>query len=605
MALRSRCNAAWACLLVAFILACLSTLELQHMLVPARGVVELFASSVRNVSDEQAAAWRDRFRFDVGGVPSGKNATTFEVQNHAAQVRQALSSVFRRAESNRPRHHSSLEPSPAPPLGDHRPETTAEPSLARPSQRLAAPANNSEVFPVFDPSSSLRPMQLRSEETRALLKANKSKRPACLYHTNAKVYEKGLQSNFEHSHSAVGQELHGLLELNVQQYSFPLLQRVYRPFYQPLFNVRHCKSWKYSLEHGSSHAAQCAEPSEQNGSLASLQISTLDACKHWVGFCDVPTTEFVEWVTLHNATLSNYAAFTDEVVYRNSEICGWQKWLDCNRDKLDRPRQFRGLRRLAKVLDAGQSFGTYHFWNEMLPRIMMHHEQLINDPEIYVRICCSGPDNQFMTDALEMLGIARERVIYAVGVGAAPVVADIVWVTQGTPCVQARPVPMLMTGYKVRAWMQAHAADFAFHPSSLDAGGGYILLLRRSRRRGVINQDEVQRRLEAAVRPQPGLQLFDTEARSYTQREIAVLFYRSKVIVGRFGAGLSNMLFAAPGSALVELHSSDDKHMYMIQAMALGLRYYGYQLLPGQRADPGDIVRIVCLYTLTSVHACE
>jgi capsular polysaccharide biosynthesis protein len=48
------------------------------------------------------------------------------------------------------------------------------------------------------------------------------------------------------------------------------------------------------------------------------------------------------------------------------------------------------------------------------------------------------------------------------------------------------------------------------------------------------------------------------------------------MIIGAFGAGLSNMIFAAAGTPVLEIGNNGKGPHYLIQAGTLGLRYYAY-----------------------------
>ena len=69
----------------------------------------------------------------------------------------------------------------------------------------------------------------------------------------------------------------------------------------------------------------------------------------------------------------------------------------------------------------------------------------------------------------------------------------------------------------------------------------------------------------------------------------------TRVLVSNHGAGLSNMLFMAPGGSVLELRKRGDAHnnCYFALASALNLKYY-YQLCdpenPNQDAFSADLI---------------
>lgn len=54
------------------------------------------------------------------------------------------------------------------------------------------------------------------------------------------------------------------------------------------------------------------------------------------------------------------------------------------------------------------------------------------------------------------------------------------------------------------------------------------------------------------------------------------LFQTAKIIFGAFGAGLSNMIFADPGTTVIEVTTPGTGNFYLMMAAALGHRFYGY-----------------------------
>merc|ERR1712083_895634 len=55
-------------------------------------------------------------------------------------------------------------------------------------------------------------------------------------------------------------------------------------------------------------------------------------------------------------------------------------------------------------------------------------------------------------------------------------------------------------------------------------------------------------------------------------------FYQADIVIGAFGAGLVNIVFSKPGTAVILIQGSHHKNhkMYLGHAAALGMRYYAY-----------------------------
>ena len=102
------------------------------------------------------------------------------------------------------------------------------------------------------------------------------------------------------------------------------------------------------------------------------------------------------------------------------------------------------------------------------------------------------------------------------------------------------------------------------------------------------------------MRQQQGLTLAVHGGASASLDDDIRLFHRARVVVGVHGAGLTNMLFCAPGAAVVELGVTEPCcGMYRHMARALGLRYAAHEL--GQSAfhlshvhvDVASVARLV------------
>ncbi len=88
--------------------------------------------------------------------------------------------------------------------------------------------------------------------------------------------------------------------------------------------------------------------------------------------------------------------------------------------------------------------------------------------------------------------------------------------------------------------------------------------------RQVANEDELLSAI-AAQFPQAKLQVYSGKE---SVSETVQLFRRARVVVGMHGAGLSHIVFSAPGTAVVEfLFMNDPPMMFWHASAALGLRY--------------------------------
>ena len=120
-----------------------------------------------------------------------------------------------------------------------------------------------------------------------------------------------------------------------------------------------------------------------------------------------------------------------------------------------------------------------------------------------------------------------------------------------------------------------------------------IVLIKRSGVRHLNQQTQIETVIQnAATTYNLRYELFPDKP-SPSVEETMLMFYRARVIVAPHGAGLSNMLFSRPGTAVIEVIYNPPNICYLEASHYLGHRYFGVPSREGCDTgitiDPQDI----------------
>jgi len=239
----------------------------------------------------------------------------------------------------------------------------------------------------------------------------------------------------------------------------------------------------------------------------------------------------------------------------------------------------RRHRRLATVI---QRYGHmyYHWLEETLPRI--------------VALLAAGaltPDTRLLT-----WGQPYEAAwLRALGVDPNSVV---VYDPEAVHCADAllvpTPVPRVTPPREALAAVRSALGVAVLPPARRDV---IVYVSRRDEpTRRVANEAELLAALRAAFPGHP-IEVFTG---GVSPAEAIALFQRARVVVGPHGAGLSHILFSAPGTAVVEfLFLADPPMMFWHAAGALGQDYWlvpvpqGYYMQPEMVVPVGEVVDVL------------
>jgi len=209
--------------------------------------------------------------------------------------------------------------------------------------------------------------------------------------------------------------------------------------------------------------------------------------------------------------------------------------------------------KVAVLAQAGCS-NYYHWMVELLPRLAILQQSGIDYDYLYVQL-----NHQFMKDSLELLGIDLESVIKPGG---------------KHKYIQANEliVPSMTSAF---GYTPGFAVDFlrkSFIPLaqksiSKERFSKKVFISRQnSVQRKIINEDEV-----FALFQKIGFVRYNLEKMSLLEQ--VMLFHNAESIVGEHGAGLTNIVFAQPGTRVGEIFQARYDAMYWYLSQELKLKY--------------------------------
>jgi len=207
-----------------------------------------------------------------------------------------------------------------------------------------------------------------------------------------------------------------------------------------------------------------------------------------------------------------------------------------------------------------QFWGTsfFHKIVEVMPRVAPYVEFLRDNPSVHIH---APEDRSQVSEMLRMLSVDPVRVVTGI------TRAKLVYLPQGTPCgfPDARSIQLLSK--RLREHVQSKHRPFR----------NRLIYVRRSGLRRFAVEAPIEFVLRAvAERRQLNFTVFSDRPTPPLSRA-AELFNDAVAVVGPHGAGLSNVVFCEPGTALIE-GVCNEPHVnmcYQMTAHMLGLRYHG------------------------------
>jgi capsular polysaccharide biosynthesis protein len=236
----------------------------------------------------------------------------------------------------------------------------------------------------------------------------------------------------------------------------------------------------------------------------------------------------------------------------------------------------------------------YHWILEELPRLMYVREELASDPTISI-LMHDHSSNRFL---LHMLGISPNRIVPVHG-------SSVFFVRQLlVPPVAPCGRPSISAIRAMRDLLRNYLRQNGVLPSEPDAQGRHVLVIQRSGPRQTHNHAELMAALRRAF---PALVFEEYGPHFVSINETARLFGGARGVIGVHGAGMSNVVFSAPGAFLLEFHphgSNQKTHpnfCHQGTAAALDMRHAMVWLGEGEfngavTIPPQEAIRALCAF---------
>ena len=167
-----------------------------------------------------------------------------------------------------------------------------------------------------------------------------------------------------------------------------------------------------------------------------------------------------------------------------------------------------------------------------------------------------------------------------------------------TPCLWTRHAGTILLNNILRNEVELFAKENNVILNKND-GKKHMLLLKRGSKRQIKNHLELRTRIKERYGDEYSLYIHDDTKLNKTNPFIYYSeFYRADIVIGAFGAGLVNIAFCKPGTVVILIQGSHHKNhkMYMVHAMALGMRYYAYFTETKWRIDVDQVIKVIDLY---------
>ena len=215
---------------------------------------------------------------------------------------------------------------------------------------------------------------------------------------------------------------------------------------------------------------------------------------------------------------------------------------------------------------------THHGLAESLIKLTLFAPFLRQNPDIHLHFTPNRYTKGLIPIVTEMLNLKNPFLFHGID----EIEANTVYVPPGMHCLRGGDLMSVqLTSHFFRQW-----TENTFKGNTTQ---DMVIILKRSSRH-LHNYDDVYRIVESKVKETHGeLQLYEFYDKNLPTVNVTMqLFYRAQAIIGVHGAGLTNMIFARPGTHLLEIMCPSKLPLYRIMAYKLGLYYYTSVSLTGK-----------------------
>lgn len=223
------------------------------------------------------------------------------------------------------------------------------------------------------------------------------------------------------------------------------------------------------------------------------------------------------------------------------------------------PQRPREARRYDQVLVITQYWGDafYHFLSEILPRITLMLDVLLEHPDIKIAVHAGEKAKEtHMEQFAELLGLNPARLIFV----SKPIHAKLAFLPDSTGCGQPNAVMINLLRSALLKKLYPETAGVA-PPTSKPI----IVLIVRETKRMLGNNDQVREALQAHFPAHDIVEFFGKEP----VREQLQLFAQATMIVAPHGAGLSNMVVSPLHTPVLEIGPPRCPSCYLQLALKL------------------------------------
>lgn len=323
--------------------------------------------------------------------------------------------------------------------------------------------------------------------------------------------------------------------------------------------------WKeyFSCPSEKLNAAQLAPVSITDGGLAREDVRSL------MPFADYNPNQFFS-----HLTLVAYARVNENGCVLSSDLVIAQQGCFAKvRDACQFTTEQQQIPELNEVFVITQYWGDgyFHMNVENFPKIAPYVEFLLQHPDIYIHVALPPQSNvraeEHIYKTMQLLGLDPDRVVAGV------VHANIAYIPKSTPCIHG-----LLPETQILQSLYHEYIDQDLHEAKHNT---VLLVIQHAQSNNRLNihrsiYDTIREKLNRLVaNSNLQVEVFDDND-EVSFIDMLKMFYRAKLIIGIHGDGLANMIYARPGTYVVEMlcQPPETSLRYPAQAGVLGHHYH-------------------------------